>query len=472
MRQHVIRTQVLDVTTDNSADAFNLQQRMHTLFYSVLLPLIEKTFDQLSPSDRIVYLDSLSIDLGILTIEALDREYWTIEFTSLLTRQLQEAILTQSLAKRAETNLGSVSRQWLFYMQHGYLPWNSGTIGEGWYNQVLQELATDYETTALLRRLILTDQKALRRISRLKVTGFLVHLAEVLTGRNQSNLLLYLQLFEKVWTKINSKGLSGRNTPDTATNFWSPIFLYCASFANADVNVLIEQAVLAALDKPTLRLLLKQSSHEDLLSPFLPNIRRRLADRFQPDEKYQHPVETTGPKKETSRSPIPEEGVFVEQAGLVLLHPFIVPFFKIFDLHNGQYFHHAMAQQKGLSLLHFLATGNEEPEEHSLVVPKILCGYALDEPVEHQPLSIIEKDEAEELLRAVIDKWNILKSSSIEALRQSFLKRGGKLVSNSNGNFQLFVEAESLDVLLDHLPWGMSMIKFPWMNQILKVDWH
>ena len=35
----------------------------------------------------------------------------------------------------------------------------------------------------------------------------------------------------------------------------------------------------------------------------------------------------------------------------------------------------------------------------------------------------------------------------------------------------LQVETRAVDVLLDQLPWGLSMIRTPWMHAMLNVDW-
>jgi hypothetical protein len=466
---HLIKTQILEVTTDNATEAFELQHKLNSLFYRVLLPLIEKTFDQLSPSNRIVYLDSLSIDLGTMTVEALDRRNWTIEFTELLSRQLKEAMLTQSLNYKTENTFASIAKQWLFYMQYGYLPWNTTDTNKDWYDKVLEELATDYGSIELLRRLILSDERALRRISLLDMPAFLVHLTEVLTGKNQSDLARYLDVLEKILIKPGTINTIGSRA-EFITAVWIQIFRYCASVA-ADANDLMENAVLATLEKKQLKELIEEAEQEALLSPFLPFIKKSYADASAGKEKHTQLAAEVKQPERRSRSAISDEGLFVKHAGLVLLHPFLTSFFKILQLSNNEMFNSKVAQLKALSLLHFLATGSMQIEEHELVIPKILTGYPLEEPVEKQKLSAMETEEAEQLLKAVIEQWSILKNTSVDALRQSFLQRSGKLITASDENYRLLVETDSLDVLLDHLPWGFSMVKLPWMKQLLKVEW-
>ncbi|NJM16308.1 MAG: hypothetical protein HC896_13870 [Bacteroidales bacterium] len=46
------------------------------------------------------------------------------------------------------------------------------------------------------------------------------------------------------------------------------------------------------------------------------------------------------------------------------------------------------------------------------------------------------------------------------------------MVRRHNG-WQLFVEQKTIDILLRRLPmgWGLGTIKYPWMPDILQVEW-
>jgi hypothetical protein len=78
--------------------------------------------------------------------------------------------------------------------------------------------------------------------------------------------------------------------------------------------------------------------------------------------------------------------------------------------------------------------------------------------------------EADEMLLALIEHWSVLKNTSIDGLRESFLKRSGKL-SIENNNWLLQIEQRPYDMLLQQLPWGISMIKLPWMKKLLITEW-
>ncbi|QIR36397.1 hypothetical protein HCG51_06245 [Tolypothrix sp. PCC 7910] len=177
-------------------------------------------------------------------------------------------------------------------------------------------------------------------------------------------------------------------------------------------------------------------------------------------------AQTLSPAEETA-------GLFVNQAGLVLLHPFLRNYFNAVGLLDGDAFADESAQQTAIYLLHYLATRQTDAPEYELVLPKLLCGWLLNEPVNRNiELPEAALMEVENLLQTVINYWQALKSASPDGLRQGFLQREGKLTRSSDGNWKLQVEQQSIDILLSRLPWGLSMVKLPWMEELLIVEWH
>ena len=163
--------------------------------------------------------------------------------------------------------------------------------------------------------------------------------------------------------------------------------------------------------------------------------------------------------------------VYPELVGLVILHPFLSSFFAGLALIDGKKFLDDEALYKAIGLLGYMATGEMEVQEQRLVIPKLLCGMDLSAPVKRDVLiTAEERHEADKLLNAVITHWTALKNTSRDGLRDTFLKREGKLCRTDNG-WQLEVERKTWDILLSRLPWGFSMIKFPWMKELVFVNW-
>jgi len=79
-------------------------------------------------------------------------------------------------------------------------------------------------------------------------------------------------------------------------------------------------------------------------------------------------------------------------------------------------------------------------------------------------------EEADNLLKAVIGYWPALKSTSPDGLREGFLIRSGKLVTSETPAV-VHVERNTVDILLGALPWGLGVIKLPWISEPFYVDW-
>ena len=168
------------------------------------------------------------------------------------------------------------------------------------------------------------------------------------------------------------------------------------------------------------------------------------------------------------------EELYVENAGLILLHPFLQPFFKEIQLTKDNLFADEYARMKAVLFTQHLVYGTTIFEEHQLTLNKLLCGFQIDEPIIKELEITTEKKAAvKDLLQQVIHLWqknNVQVNASIEGLQQSFLQRPGKLVQKDN-NWHLQVEQKPYDMLLSSLPWGIGIIKTPWMEGMLWVDW-
>ena len=167
----------------------------------------------------------------------------------------------------------------------------------------------------------------------------------------------------------------------------------------------------------------------------------------------------------------PVKNVYISGAGIVLLHPFFPQLLRHLNLLRENDFVNASSQTRAVYLLHYLCTGESEAPEYKLLLPKLLCGLAWKQPLEAiEPLNETELALCDELLVEVIKHWTVLRNSSPAGLREAFLQRNGRIEIRSDG-WQLIVEAKAQDVLIGRLPWGISIIKYPWMTGMLSVVW-
>jgi len=165
------------------------------------------------------------------------------------------------------------------------------------------------------------------------------------------------------------------------------------------------------------------------------------------------------------------EGIYLENAGLVLLWPYLPRLFDQLGLADSRGFLSEPMQERGVLILQQLVTGAAEFPENHLVLNKILCGWPIDEPVATQlDLTEVELVELNDLLDSLIQHWKALKNTSPAGLREAFLQRSGRLSKDDLG-WLLIVNRSGHDILLDSLPWGIGLIRLPWMDQPLRVEW-
>jgi hypothetical protein len=150
-----------------------------------------------------------------------------------------------------------------------------------------------------------------------------------------------------------------------------------------------------------------------------------------------HPPEIVLPSK-----------VFIRNAGLVLTAPFLPAFFSNLGYVVEGRFVDTNHQRRAARLLQeFLPEFDRSEAEMPL--NKLLCGLSMDEPIPH---------------------WRVLKDTSVDGFKTSFFEREGVL-EQGDRQWLLRIKRESVDVLLDTLPWPISMIKHKWMEHPIMVEW-
>ena len=102
---------------------------------------------------------------------------------------------------------------------------------------------------------------------------------------------------------------------------------------------------------------------------------------------------------------------------------------------------------------------------------KLLCGLEVTAPIpQSYSLSDTEKEECRNLLQVIVDRWTVLKTTSVETLRETFLRKEGILTKEDKG-WVLKVERNTIDMLMDKLPWAISIVSLPWNREIIYTEW-
>ena len=196
-----------------------------------------------------------------------------------------------------------------------------------------------------------------------------------------------------------------------------------------------------------------------------------------PQEDFAHTVNlrvTHALRQELTQAKIQrilEESLYIHNAGLVILAPFLNRYFSTLGLLDGDQFKDAEAAARGVLLLEYLASGRTEVPAHELVFNKVLCGLDVAEPVsESIELTETEQDVSQQLLNSVLQNWDKMSNSTVENLQGSFLGRDGLLLEKEE-HWSLTVESAGYDILLSYLPWTISTITQPWMSKRLETHW-
>ncbi len=158
----------------------------------------------------------------------------------------------------------------------------------------------------------------------------------------------------------------------------------------------------------------------------------------------------------------------LQNAGLVLIHPFMATLFKHCNLMDPKT-NTLTDPGTCIHLLHYIATGKTNQPESAMLFEKYLCAIPLHQSInKHVKLTRKHKTEAAKVIGAVQQNWSAMKTASVGLLQHEFFQRPGKLTVDSQ---TLTIERKTQDILMDKLSWGISMIRLPWQSQFTYVNW-
>jgi hypothetical protein len=439
----------------------------------IIVPLLDRLFDELSGEHELLSFERLEIDLGSISREALGENAVEMDIMNRVADQVREQLKMVQLSPGAikEPLVDSRARIWMRFLITGRTGWNVTVMDSVFRGQVLESFAGSYEMVRLLRELISDYPDVVKRIIYQHDEEFIIRLLEILTAVGQESFRQFRVELVRVFMWMKRRGhpwASGVDNPDDPRTY---VFSWAIRIAaRQDSGTSPDKIAARVLQPELLRFIEMQVVPPSVLLdfPLLKPLIEKIVEGAGREEQLD--VLEPGPvsRKEEVTA---EEGVFVELVGLVLLHPFLHQFFKRLGLVSEGGFVSDKARLKALYLLYFLGTGEMDAPEEMLVVPKLLCDFPAGVPVKRKfRLTNKEVAECTGMLQALIAQWSILGNTSVEGLRGSFLRRNGKVVQR-NDNIYIQVEARSFDMLLDHLPWNLGIIRLPWKRELIRVEW-
>lgn len=522
--QHVIQRQTIEASTNDIESAKLVQQRVDILFKSQAIPMMDELFSSFSDDGSTIRIEKLELDLGNLSLHELDTQ-----FTENLRAQLNKALIqvVQNLPKthpkhpnhdeeKIFQNKGTSNLPLLIdYLQRGVLPWwasNSETFNlSTLVNKVLEE--TPDEFIQRLRQMV-----SIQYLERLVMqSNVSIHclLFNILSTKSDANSAKIVEDWQRILKKTSignrqkaqiqtqllyfilnpAKASSVEILSETIfqitqanTNSDKPGHVLKSFAINAQTSLAKSSEVALWIKQKIQKLMpedtqLRSSDSAKTATPITSeeSLTKKSQHRKSTPQET-HLKESQLNENKTFNSPSPkknepeqsintEQYIYIDNAGIVLLWPFLERYFKTLNVVKDKVFIDENAQEKSVLLLHYLLSGTTQAEEHTLLLCKLLCGWPIQQPLLRSiELSQQDKEESQELLLALIQHWKALKNTSIDGLRQSFLQREGRLTEKDHG-WELLVNRTGYDVLLDQLPWGISTIHLPWMEKTVFVEW-
>lgn len=462
---HIIHRQRYEITVATQQQGRQVQQQLQQFNLQHLLPELNSRLNEwFAKKEELVTIDKIEIDLGqiqsnIASGEWLEKIIHQLEqkVTPFISKQAGEVTTHQNEINLQKTSTAIYAIDaFLFFLKNGLLPQASIYHSVAEIIKALQQMNSN-ELENLKGKLVAEiNAFALQRLAMLP-TGHVYFIAHLFLPE------LSTEAWKSWLTEIDEK--SRKHTVSDAG-------LHLGLIKNQHVIFLVHHLI-ATIAKE------QKTTWADAKQLVEVHTGKWLNERLPSSDDHKKKAQLLEEEKELEKELtqqdnelIANDGVFITYAGVCLLSPYLPMFFKALHMVNGSDFINTHLQQKAICLLHFLATGEEELSEEKLVLAKLLCGWPLQMPLNEKiNLTEAEKQEANNLLLSVIEHWQALKSTSPDGLRQSFLQRSGKL-SNKEDSFLLQVENQSIDILLEYVPWQFRFIKLPWVKKNIMVEWY
>ena len=514
---HRIHSQKWFLTAGSVEEAIEVRRQIHKQIDSSIPGIYEKVFDGFSPNGDITHIPRLELKLKISSLQQLNEE-----LPAILEKELSEKLLevmatgTGKVSDKGNQTEKAINSNLLhdviYYLRNGTLPWYmqqenvTGTLSS--LGEILPEIKPQLityinennEEQAFYFRLfqLLSHDEGISFATELvqkssqKWNEKLIPILTRLIAGSGSSEPAYLRF--KTISVILYEMLRSKNSP-VSPDFYEAVLREIIQQGNLSIDNETESILeeLRLLNDKSTFYASEKGSESTLAVDHNKDIKIPV-----PSEKKSPGLTITGlviPENETISTPtdlreykdlqgydkhklnrdstLQQERLTVFHAGIILLHPFIQRLFAatgITEEEKPGIPNHRLP--RAAALLHYLATGNEEVFEFELGLIKVLLGLdpEFPLPVAAGLLNSKDKEEAEELLRSAITYWSILKDTSIPGFQGTFIQRRGILAWNDE-HWTLHVERTSYDLLLDYLPWSISIVKLPWMKQPIFTEW-
>lgn len=508
---NIINKVVLEVNTSSQKTAYFIKDNISSFLESELFPRLEVILGKYDFKEPVIRLNEISVDVNLPNWG--DTGFLKTEIAGEFQRELQKnlpsgksARITMgansfhlqdpsegSFQKEKQTNaistLENLQNIFLFFMENGRLPWYAKKehIREISRDKTWAKTLKNKEFVVKLKMLLESGELSIRRfVLQFPDEMYFPFLKTVNKNLNQAAIenfeklvkeflpvtrkLYHQWLMELIVSKKELK--KGIHLQKLRHIFSKEKIAPAESVEEFQKGIIstLEQISPGFFQREDWHLLPEPGNEESMAEinisgKTIPENTRNKSDSISDVEK------TFQVKEDEDSMLISEDEFFVENAGLILLHPFLKSFFNEFKILNKKSEIINNKKELAVQALHYLTTGSEDFFEGNLLLEKFLCNVPQNWPVLRESLLNEQiKTETGSLLEAAIKNWPALKNTSPDGLRQMFLQRQGKLLQTEKGH-KLIVERKAQDILLDKLAWNVSVVKLPWRKELLFVEW-
>jgi hypothetical protein len=515
--KHIINKVFLEVNTPFKDKAYYLKDHLDTFLKEELFPLLEKYFDTLDSkiASQSIQIEKLNMDFSV----ANDFDFNSIkleimnQFQNQIEKQINKGFPDPkhyTLINKKEKDLN----EFFSFLETGTTPWwvISKNILDINADNPFEKIISDKAFSSKLLNALESSQTRIRFIKQLSddqiyfilKNTFLLELTSEITTPNKSTEDKYncIQKIKNNMSAIVSKSNQGLHQRNLVWNIvlsqllkhnesiikeklfklmtsFDSIREYSAKFALEEINKQI-------INKSVLDVLSNLAEEVSIIAAILEQkaLEFSKTDGLNFNNKKNAEINSilnTNEETEESESlpaslflneeTIPEtpSNHYVNNAGLILIHPFLKHLFENCKLLNKD--NTINNPEVAAHLLHYIATEQEQDYEHEMLFEKLLCNIPVNQTINRNILLSEElKNHADEMLRAVLENWQIMKNSSVALLRNEYLQRPGKIILTGD-NPKVLVERKTQDILLDKIPWNLGIVKLAWKNKVIFVDW-
>lgn len=518
--RHSIHKLFVEVNTPSKENAYFLKDHLDTFLKEELFPLLETYFDALGKKMPLysIQIEKLNMDLAVphdLNFNSLKIEIMN-QFQKQIGKQIEQGFPDTEqykFIKNKEKDLHAFFR----FLETGTHSWYSDSgsrfdaTAEDLFEKMTEDKAFDFKlrnalesrpirirfikqlsddqiynilkNTFLLE--LAADEIISKNISRIK-EGMHAVITQSKQGLQQRNLIWDIVL--SIVLKHNESAVKEKlvfliNSFDGVRKYESKFVLEHLNKQITNRSVLEVLGNLAhevltltnMLEQKTQELLQKNgnttaipSGSKTVDNPSSKNKAEELLSVLNPDETKEAEILESSLFLKEEIAEVPANH-YVNNAGLILLHPFLKQLFVNCGLLNKD--NTINDPEVAAHLLHYTATAKEQDYENEMLFEKLLCNIPLSQTINRNIILSEEfKKHSNEMLRAALDHWPVMKNSSVALLQNEYLQRPGKIILTGD-NPKVLVERKTQDILLDKITWNIGIVKLAWKNKVIFVDW-